>query len=102
MSELDPTDLVALEQAKRTEEDRAKTIQSQEVEDFKWLMSTKRGRRMVLRLLDETGVFRTSYDGATNQTMFNEGQRNVGLRYMAKLTEHTPEQFAAMITERKL
>lgn len=102
MSELDPTDLVALDKAKRAEDERAKSVESLEIEDFKWLMSTKRGRRMVLRLLDETGVFRTSYDGATNQTMFNEGQRNVGLRYMAKLTEHTPEQFAAMVTERKL
>jgi hypothetical protein len=81
MSEYDPTDL---SDENVSTEDRAKRVQLEqqnEIGDFKWLMSQKRGRRFVRRLIDFTGVHRLSMTG-NSQTFFNEGQRNVGLKFM--------------------
>ena len=52
----------------------------QQSEDFEWLMSEKRGRRIIRNLLEEAGVWRST---------FREGRRNMGLRLL-NLIEQTP------------
>jgi len=89
MSEIDPHLAAREELAKRQEE-----------ADTKWLMSHAEGRRIVWGLLDVAGVFRTSMT-ADNWTFFNEGQRNVGLRLMARIQEHCPEMYTQMIKEHR-
>lgn len=71
-----------------------------EVEDLKWLMAHKPGRRFMWRLLEMAGVYRTSFNNSGSVTAFNEGQRNVGLRYVAEIQEHAPDQYLAMLKER--
>lgn len=101
MSEFDPTDL-AEEEARETE---AQALADQElrweVSDLAWLMSSKRGRRVVWRLLTNAGVYRLSYtQGDALQTAFNEGQRNGGQRLLALIMEHTSSDYALMVQER--
>ena len=50
------------------------------------------------RLLERTGVFRTSFTG-NSETFFREGQRNVGLMLMAQIHEVCPDQYALMLKE---
>lgn len=71
-----------------------------EAADFKWLMSDKRGRRIVWRLLEQTGVFRSSFTG-NSETFFREGARNVGLKVLADLHEHAPEAYVLLLEEHK-
>lgn len=71
-----------------------------EANDWKWQMSSARGRRLVYRLLERTGIYRTSMTG-NSYTFFNEGQRNVGLFIQAIITEHCPEEYAKMLVEKK-
>lgn len=101
MSDQDPTDLAGQARAAAEQSDRDKTKAAQEGDDWKWLMQSKRGRRIVWGLLERAGIFRTSFVGSTNETMFREGERNLGLVLFDQVMTHTPEQYLAMTTENK-
>ena len=75
------------------------TAQRVEVDDLKWVMSNKRGRRFVAGLLERAGVFRTSFNTNALQMAFNEGNRNEGLRLIALLTAECPDRYAEMLKE---
>jgi len=98
MSDFDPFDLRGQERKKEDSDERIKLIVDQEKDDFKWLMGSKRGRRIVWRLLERTGVYRSSFTG-NSETFFREGQRNVGLMLMAQINEVSPDQYALMLKE---
>ena len=98
MSQFDPLDLRGQERAKEQSDERTKLALQNEQDDFKWLMSSKRGRRIVWRLLERTGVYRSSFTG-NSETFFREGQRNVGLMLMAQINEFSPDQYALMLKE---
>jgi hypothetical protein len=71
-----------------------------EAADWKWLMRHEAGRRIVWDLLAEAGIFRTSFTG-DNTTFFNEGKRQIGLSVLARVNQHCPERYLAMLNERK-
>jgi hypothetical protein len=100
MSTFDPLDLRGQERVKEQSEERTKLALQNEQDDFKWLMSSKRGRRIVWRLLERTGVYRSSFTG-NSETFFREGQRNVGLMLMAQINEFSPDQYALMLKEQQ-
>lgn len=72
-----------------------------EIEDLKWLMSHRQGRRIASRLLDKTGVFRLSFNTDHALMSFNEGQRNSGLGWLAQITTHCPDHYMEMLKESK-
>lgn len=82
MSDFDPTDTRAAEERETEAAAKAKRIADQEVEDLKWLMSDKRGRRVMWNLLAFTGVFRQPFTG-NSETFFRCGMMNVGQKFMA-------------------
>jgi len=92
-------DLEAQEKAQTNAKERAKLEARIEREDLVWLMSGKKGRRVVKRILDRSGVFRLSFNTNAMQMAFNEGMRNEGLALTAKLMSFCPAQYAEMITE---
>lgn len=100
MSSFDPLDLRGQEKAHAELSERNKLDLLTEQEDFKWLMGNKRGRRIVWRLLERTGVYRSSFTG-NSETFFREGMRNVGLALLAQVHEITPDQFAVMLKEQQ-
>lgn len=95
----DAFDLRGQEEA-RAEADKKRALRERvHVEDVKWLMSNKRGRRIVHRLLERHGVWRLSFHTNALQMAFNEGTRNEGLALLAQLNEHCPEFYAQMLKE---
>lgn len=100
MSSFDPLDLRGQEKTQADTSERNKLALLTEQEDFKWLMGNKRGRRIVWRLLERTGVYRSSFTG-NSETFFREGMRNVGLTLLAQIHEITPDQFAVMLKEQQ-
>lgn len=96
----DPLDLRGQERAKEQSEERNKLAADQEKADMQWLMGSKRGRRIMWRLLERTGVYRSSFTG-NSETFFREGQRNVGLMLMAQIHEVCPDQYAMMLKEQQ-
>jgi hypothetical protein len=87
----------AQEEARRKAEARVRL----EIDDLKWLMSSKRGRRIMYGNLERAGVYRLSFHTNALQMAFNEGGRNEGLMQLARLMEHCPEMHALMLKERK-
>lgn len=99
MSSYDPIDTRGQEIDKAEAADRKRIAQQNEDDDFKWLMSSKRGRRIVWRLLEQAGVFRISFSQNSMQMAFNEGGRNYGNRVLAQIHALCPELYPAMLKE---
>ena len=98
----DPTDPDALDERQTERSERTKLLGQAEVEDLKWLMGSKRGRRIVWRLLDQAGVFRLSFNTNAMQMAFAEGNRNFGNRMLAQVNAHCPELFPVMLKEQQV
>jgi hypothetical protein len=100
MKERDPLDIRAHEREAKERDEREQLLSRREADDFKFLMSDKRGRRFVWNLLEKTGVFRSSFTG-NSETFFREGQRNVGLMIVDMIHTHSPEQYNRMMMEQR-
>lgn len=101
MSAYDPTDIRAQERIRADAATQRKLSRDTEESDLKWLVGSKRGRRIVWRLLEQAGVFRLSFNTNAMQMAFNEGNRNYGNRVLAMLHEHCPDAYVQMMNEAK-
>jgi hypothetical protein len=95
----DPTDLRGQERARADAELNARLARETEEGDIKWLMSSKRGRRIMWRLLDRAGVFRLSFNTNAMAMAFAEGNRNEGLRLLSQVHALCPEIYPVMVKE---
>lgn len=101
MNEFDPLDLEGQEQASKKAQDANRLAKSYDDDDFKWFMSNKRGRRIMYRWLEKTGIYRTSFNHSGSVTAFNEGSRNIGLQFLHQIHEICPEHYLTMLLEAK-
>ena len=99
MSTYDPLDTQSQSRMTADAEQRNRLARDAEASDLKWLMSSKRGRRIVWRLLDRAGVFRLSFNTNSMQMAFAEGNRNEGLRVLAQIHTLCPELYPVMVKE---
>lgn len=83
------------------EQQRVENAHKTAADDFKWLMSSPRGRRIASWLLDLTGVFRSSLPNDANMPA-REGARNVGLQIRLVLQEHAPDMCVLMDQEKRM
>lgn len=95
----DPTDARAQQDDKRELEARKRLAREVEVGDVRWLMSSKRGRRIMWRLLDLSGPFRLSFDSNAMKMAFNEGNRNLGNQLLNEVMNLCPELYPVMVRE---
>jgi hypothetical protein len=95
----DPTDIAGAEQAKRQEARKAKNLRLTELDDIKWLMDSKRGRRLMWRLLARTGIYTTSFSTVAMQMAYREGERSVGLDLLADVHLACPDAHTVMTKE---
>jgi hypothetical protein len=99
MSNHDPLDLRGQERIREDQNLRTRLTRETEEADLKWLMGSKRGRRIVWRFLDRAGVFRLSFNTNAMQMAFAEGNRNEGLRMLAQIHALCPELYPVMVKE---
>lgn len=85
---------------KAEQAETARLARVQEIADLRTVMGTRQGRRFVWRLLELTGVYRTSYTGNAD-TYFREGARNVGLVLVRDIHEHCFDKYVEAMQERK-
>jgi hypothetical protein len=95
----DPTDLEGQRVSREDEATRRRLAAEVEALDVKWLMGSKRGRRILWRLLEQAGVFRLSFDTNAMRMAFNEGGRNYGNRTLDLIHRTCPEQYTVMLKE---
>lgn len=70
-----------------------------EMDDFKWLMGHKQGRRIMWRWLEMTGVFRNPHIPGTDDVLFRCGEQNVGQKLMTEIHLICPEHYTTMTKE---
>lgn len=99
MKRYDPTDIRGQEQDKREIEARKRLDRQVEIADFKWLMSSPRGRRILWRLLEMSGPFRLSFDTNAMRMAFNEGNRNLGNQLLNEVMTLCPDKYPVMVKE---
>jgi len=80
--------------------DQAKRDAIEAASDLAWLMSDKRGRRFMWRLLGELRIYQQSHTpGDTHATAFREGQRSVGLMLTGQLAAACADRMSEMQKE---
>lgn len=99
MDNKDPFDLHGQEASAQQKREREKLEQQSEESDVKWLMSNKRGRRILWRLLNQSGVFRLSFNTDSMLMAFAEGNRNFGNRILSLIHSQCPELYPVMVKE---
>lgn len=97
-----PTDIYAQEQEREAEAERQRLLSLGEKADLMWLMGDARGRRIVARILDSTGVLSASFTPDPYWTAHNEGRRKVGIQLLEQLQAHVPSEYLQMLGERIL
>lgn len=99
MAEYDPTDIPAQEAARAKKDLRERLAREEESNDVKWLMSSKRGRRFLWRLLQRAGVYRLSFNTNAMAMAFAEGNRNLGLALLDQIHATAPDEYPVMLRE---
>lgn len=77
---------------------QAKDIERRRIAGLKAIVDHPDARLWLWGLLSFCGIARSSFTG-NSETFFREGQRNVGLRIQAELTEHHPDKYIDMLKE---
>lgn len=99
MSGYNPFDLAGRQEAEEDCEAALRRDRAEAEGDFKWLMGSRRGRKVVWRLLESSGVFRTSFSTDALQMAFNEGTRNYGLQTLRMIQALCPALYPTMLKE---
>ena len=95
----EPTDLRRQERDAEAEEAVARDARRKELEDLRWLLGHPQGRRIITRLLDEAGLYRTSFNHSGSVMAFNEGKRHLALFLTAELMEASTDGFMKVLKE---
>ena len=99
MSNYDPLDPTSQDKARSERGARDRLADQTEVDDVKWLMATKRGRRMLWRVLDRAGVFRASFNTNSMTMAFAEGAKKEGLLQLDLIHKAAPDLYPTMLKE---
>lgn len=100
--DFDPTDLEARAKEDAMRNLKAKVTIETEEADIKWLMGSRRGRRIIWRILERAGVFRLSFNTNAMQMAFAEGNKNEGIRTLALIHTQCPELYPTMVKEQQI
>lgn len=93
---LDPYDIDDDADSKQSQESEARRQQIEA--DFLFVMNDPRGRRFLWRLLERTGVYRTTFR-PNSEMAFLEGVRSVGVTYVADMHRLAFPQTVQMMQE---
>lgn len=92
-------DLLNIDVTNEEIEKAYKRRREREIADLKKILKCPEGRRFVLRLLSEAGMFRTPFTLDPAQTSFNCGRQDMGLWLVSELHQAEPFAYAQMLRE---
>ena len=79
---------------------RLSITRDDEVADLQAVLNLDGGRRLLWRLLERAGIYKTSFTG-NSETFFKEGRRDMGLFLLNEIQEADPDAYLKMIKENK-
>jgi hypothetical protein len=92
-------DVFNLEEKNKENQKEFEKRRNREILDLCKVLKGPEGRRFVLRVLSEAGMFRASFSQNSMQTAFNEGKRDIGLWLMKDLDEAEPMAYSQILRE---
>lgn len=97
----DPHDALSRDAEAEAAEQAAKAeiARKQQVEDLKWLMAHASGRRIVTRLLEESGLFKTSFSTSGSVMALTEGRKQIGYFLQGELVAITPDAYLKLLKD---
>lgn len=101
LSDHDPFDLAEQELRDDIRRVASKLSSENDDADFVWLMSGPRGRRIVRRLLERAGVFRTSFHPNTMEMSRQEGAKQTGYWILSQIDRLCPGEYTTMMQEHR-
>lgn len=72
-------------------------VPAQIITDLAAVLQTPEGKRVLLWVLGQCGVYRTGFQGDDAQTNRRLGEINIGLRLIAKLAEVGPSEYPRLL-----
>jgi hypothetical protein len=97
----DPTDTRELDADVSASERTDALKQRQAVEDLKWLVAHKPGRRLAWAWMARAGVFRNPFHTSGSLMAAQCGEMKMGQALLAEIMEHAPDAFLTMLKESK-
>ena len=79
---------------------KSKRDRDRELADLTKLLQQDWGRRLLWRVLERSGLHRTSFTG-NSTTFFNEGQRNLGLWLVDEMLSADTDSYLLMLKENR-
>lgn len=67
--------------------------------DLEAVLSIPQGRRVLLRLLERCGVYRSAFTGETEATALRLGEQNIGLWLIAQIEDVDPTDYPKLLLE---
>ena len=92
-------DVFKIDEANAESQQEAAKKRDRDISDIQRILKVPEGRRLILRILSETGLFRASFSLNSMQTAFNEGKRDIGAWLLKDLDEAEPMAFSQMLRE---
>lgn len=77
---------------------KEKRASERELKDFRAVMETAPGRRLIANMLDFCGFQKSSFTG-NSTTFFNEGKREVALELWRRINASAPDLYFQMIAD---
>lgn len=68
--------------------------------DLRFVMSNEKGRRFIWSLLEEGGVFKSTFAIEPQLAAHNEGKRDMALRLLVHIQQDAPDKYLIMLKER--
>ena len=79
---------------------RAQELQrDQSVLDFEAVLRLPQGRRVLLRILERAGVYRSAFAAEADVTALRLGEQNIGLWLIAQLETVGPTEYPRLLLE---
>lgn len=78
---------------------KAQLQREKELAELMSILETKPGRAFTWRLLNQCGVFKTTFANDANLTAFNEGKRQMGLWLLSEIMTASPNSYSLMQAE---
>ena len=86
-------------QKRLTSEAAARIAEQEKIDDIKWLMRHKEGRRIVQRVLEFVGVSRIAFRPDAREEAFTLGMQNAGFAAQAEINAVCPKLYITMLQE---
>jgi hypothetical protein len=71
---------------------------AKQLEDLRFVLGDARGRRVINRLLEKTGVYRNPFTG-NSETYFRCGEMNIGQFLVAEVQSVSPDSYINLLKE---